>query len=193
MVDREECVAQDDAIEGLEPLVLAVCDAVGEFIEYWGFKAVHGRVWTLLALSAEPVAQVKIAETLNVSRSLISAVVSDLSQRGLVSPTSDRRNAPYVAITDFWPVVAGILRSREWVLIEEAKTALEALLAAGDGPGAAVDEGEYDMTRARALLTVTDAALNVLRLVIKYPPGTGSERWVKVLKRISGLARLIKG
>ena len=150
-------------------------------------------MWTLLALSAEPVPQIQIAQRLGVSRSLISAVVSDLSDRGLVSAISERRNAPYVAITDFWPVVAGILRSREWKLIEEAKTALEALIAAGDDLDSTVEPSAYDFARARSLLAITDAALNVLKLVIKYPPGAGSERWIKVFKRISGLARIIKG
>ena len=179
--------------QDVESLVLGVCNAVGEFIEYWGFKSVHGRVWTLLALSAEPVPQTQIAQRLGVSRSLISAVVSDLSERGLVSATSERRNAPYVAITDFWPVVAGILRSREWKLIEDAKTALEALIAAGDDLDSTDTPSAYDFERARSLLGITDAALNVLKLVIKYPPGAGSERWINVFKRISGLARIIKG
>ncbi len=177
----------------LEPLVLSVCDAVGEFIEYWGFKSVHGRVWTLLALSAQPVAQIQVAQRLGVSRSLISAVMSELSDRGLVMATSERRNAPYVAVTDFWPVVAGILRSREWVLIEKAKLALETLISAQHTLEARGATSDYDMERARSLLRITDAALNVLRLVIKYPPGAGSERWVKILKRVSGLARILKG
>ena len=36
--------------------VMEVCDSIGDFIEYWGFKAIHGRVWALLALSTDPLA-----------------------------------------------------------------------------------------------------------------------------------------
>src|SRR4051812_41709734 len=58
---------------GRDPLTTRigqVCDAVGAFIEYWGFKAIHGRIWALLALRNGPLAQAEIAKTLGVSRAL---------------------------------------------------------------------------------------------------------------------------
>ena len=94
--------------------VLEVCDSIGDFIEYWGFKGIHGRVWALLALSTDPLAQVQIAQYLGVSRSLVSGVIAELVERGLVRSIDSSRNSPYVALTDFWPTVASVLRSREW-------------------------------------------------------------------------------
>ena len=44
--DNRVTIAQ----EILDRRVLEVCDAIGEFIEYWGFKSIHGRVWAMLAL-----------------------------------------------------------------------------------------------------------------------------------------------
>ena len=66
--------------------ILGVCDAVGAFIEGWGFRAIHGRVWALLALSRAPMPQTVIAETLGVSRSLVSLAISELMEYGLVRP-----------------------------------------------------------------------------------------------------------
>src|SRR5262245_22326676 len=71
--------------------VVAVCNAIGEFIEYWGFKRIQGRVWTYLALSAEPRSQQDLAKGLNVSKALMSSTVAELERLGLVGPVDDRR------------------------------------------------------------------------------------------------------
>ena len=47
-------------LDRLSQRVLAVADAVGAFIEAWGFKAIHGRIWTLLALRKEPINQIDV-------------------------------------------------------------------------------------------------------------------------------------
>ena len=102
-----------------------VCEAVGDFIAYWGFKAIHGRIWTLLALRREPMSQVEVADFLQVSRSLVSGAMSELVEHGLVRPLSEHRNAPYEAVVDIWPTISDVLRDREWMLIEAARLALE--------------------------------------------------------------------
>ncbi|MEM9874938.1 MAG: MarR family transcriptional regulator [Myxococcota bacterium] len=146
----------------LDLRVRQVCDAVGAFIGYWGFKEVYGRVWTLLALRRDPVTQVELAETLGVSRSLISGAMAELTERGLVRATSDHRNAPYEAVVDVWPSISDVLRDREWMLVEQTRLALEA----------AVEEAEvsplddYDRDRMRQLLRMTEIAQSFLRLLI---------------------------
>ncbi|MEL6179965.1 MAG: hypothetical protein AAFS10_13485, partial [Myxococcota bacterium] len=88
------------------------CDAIGDVIEYWGFKRVQGRIWTFIALSDRPRAQVEVAEQLQISKSLVSLTISELAEYNLVRPISDRRGAPYEATLDIWPVVSDVLRSR---------------------------------------------------------------------------------
>ncbi len=140
-----------------------VAEAVGAFIEYWGFKAIHGRIWTLLALSSRPLTQVEVAEFFDVSRSLVSQAMSELVGHGLVRPTEEHRNAPYEAVTDVWPTVSDVLREREWMLIEAARVALEG----------AVEEAElsrqnprYLVDRIRFLLRMTELAQSFLGLLI---------------------------
>src|SRR5690349_15490510 len=94
--------------------------AVGEFIAYWGFKSIHGRLWTLLAVSVEPQSQASLARACGVSRALVSASIDELTSYGLVRAVGEGRNAPYVAVFDVWPTIADVLRSREWMLIEKA-------------------------------------------------------------------------
>lgn len=146
----------------LERRVRQVCEAVGDFIEYWGFKSVYGRVWTLLALSEEPRTQSQVAEFFGISRSLVSAAVHELLKLGLVRATHEHRNAPYEAVIDVWPTVSDVLREREWMLIETARVALEG----------AIEEGEYgdhsgfDIERMRFLLKMTELAQSFLKLLI---------------------------
>jgi DNA-binding transcriptional regulator GbsR (MarR family) len=161
--------------------VLHVCDAVGAFIEYWGFKAVHGRVWTLLALRKVPMAQSELAEVLGVSRSLISGTVADLVEQGLIAPVEDRRNAPYVANMDVWPVIKNVLRGREWMLLESTRLALEAAIEETE---ISLEEGQrppFDLARMRLLLGMTELSQALLRLLfaIGVPHSSdGLDKWV---------------
>jgi DNA-binding transcriptional regulator GbsR (MarR family) len=145
--------------------VRKVCDAVGEFIEYWGFKAILGRIWALLALRASPMSQVEIAEFLEVSRSLVSGAISELVKRGLVRAVSDHRNAPYEAVVDIWPSISDVLRSREWMLIESARVTLEAAIEEIELSASAEGSG-YQVDRMRFLLRMTELAQAFLRLLI---------------------------
>jgi DNA-binding transcriptional regulator GbsR (MarR family) len=141
-----------------------VCEAVGDFIEYWGFKAIHGRIWTLLALRTEPMSQSDIAEFLGVSRSLVSGAVAELVSYGLVRALSDHRNAPYEAVVDFWPTISDVLREREWMLVETARLALEGAIEETELGGP--DARRYHLGRMRLLLRAAEMAQAFLRLLI---------------------------
>jgi DNA-binding transcriptional regulator GbsR (MarR family) len=169
-----------------------VCAAVGDFIEYWGFKSIHGRVWAIIALSREPLVQVQIAQQLGVSRSLVSGVMAELGERGLVRSVDGRRNSPYVAVTEFWPTVASVLRNREWMLLERTRQALEGLVAEADRISSRGQPSRYNISRARSLLALTEAGQNFLRLVIGFPAGSGSERVTGWLRNVTGLVRRLR-
>jgi DNA-binding transcriptional regulator GbsR (MarR family) len=144
--------------------VRQVCDAVGGFIDYWGFKAIHGRIWTLLALAKKPLTQVEVADFLEVSRSLVSGAVSELAEHGLVRPLDDRRNAPYEAIVDIWPTISDVLREREWMLVEAARVALEGAIE--EAELTAARPAPFSVERMRFLLRMTELAQAFLRLLI---------------------------
>ncbi len=174
--------------DALEARVLDACDAIGEFIEYWGFKATHGRVWLLLSIHREPMSQKSIGEALSLSRGTISTVVSDLVDHRLIEATSDHRNAPYVAVTDFWPTIAAVLREREWGLISRAHVALTGLadeLARTEDASVA---SRYDLDRVRSLIKLAEMAQRVLNLLIQFPMPSQNERvkgWFDTVSRIA--------
>lgn len=143
-----------------------VCDAAGAFIEYWGFKHVLGRAWAFLVLRKEPLPQVDMAERLGISRSLMSQVIAELTERGLVRPVTRHRNAPYEAVIDIWPTVAEVLRSREWMLLERARNALELAIEEVELATSAGQVVAYDVGRMRILLAMTESAQALLRMLI---------------------------
>jgi DNA-binding transcriptional regulator GbsR (MarR family) len=156
----------------LERRVLEVCDAAGAFIEYWGFKAIHGRVWTLLALHSAPLSQIEIAEILGVSRSLISGAMSDLMEFGLVRPANEHRNAPYIAVMDVWATISEVLRTREWMLLERARNAIEAALEEAE---LAESDHQWDIGRLRNLQAMTELSQALLKMLIKIRMPTSIE------------------
>lgn len=146
--------------------VLAVCEATGAFIEGWGFKAIHGKVWALLALRREPTSQVEVAEILGVSRSLVSTAISELADYGLVRAIGEHRNAPYEATMDVWPTISDVLRGREWMLIERARLALEAAIEEAEFSEESGQRPAYDVRRMRFVLSMTLFAQTVLKVLI---------------------------
>ncbi len=169
------------AREALDTRVLAVCDAVGDFIHYWGFKRIQGRVWTLLALHRKPLVQVEVARRLNVSRSLVSETMAELARLGLVRPCGDHRGAPWEAVFDVWPTVSDVLRSREWILLEEARSALDAAVLEVELSEQVQQAHDYDLNRMRMLLRMTERFQAMLRILIA----------LRVPNSLSGLGRAL--
>jgi len=53
-------------------LLHEVADAVGALMEFWGFKRVMGRVWTILFLRGEPLSAAELCEQLEISTGAIN-------------------------------------------------------------------------------------------------------------------------
>ena len=156
----------DTQEQRLEKRVLRVCDSAGAFIEWWGFRTIHGRVWTLLALKGTPMTQSTVANTLGVSRALVSNAVSELSEFGLVRPIEDHRNSPYEATIDVWPTISDILRTREWMLMESARVALESAIEEAEAQVESGYDLTFDLERMKMLLTMTETAQAFLRTIV---------------------------
>ena len=121
----------------------------------------------------------------------MSSVIGELVERGLVRATDDGRNAPYV-YDRILATVAAVLRKREWMLLERSRQALEGLVVEADRLGDAAHLAGYDFKRARVLLGVTEAAQNLLRMVIGFPTASNSERIGGWLKNVTGLIRRLR-
>jgi len=180
--------------------MLSVCDACGDFIEYWGFKSIHGRIWAYLAISHRPLSQKQLAEALGMSKGSISIAMNELIGYGLVKPSADFRHAPYEAIMDVWPIISGVLREREWMLLETARITLEGAITElervhpernkqegkENKPSeqmrgfSSTSEPEFNASRLRILLQMTEWAQSILKLIInaRIPRASGWGTWM---------------
>ena len=99
------------------PLALtALAEQVGNFIEYWGFKKIHGVIWTHLYLSPIPLSAQDLISRLKVSKALVSLSMKDLLHYRLILQTEDslnKKNKFYTANPEVFGVIRGVLETRE--------------------------------------------------------------------------------
>lgn len=111
------------------PEVEYLADLVGEFIEYWGFKKIHGKIWLNLYLSENPLDAAALMAKLNVSKALISISLKDLLDFDVIielglSPEGTRI---YAANPDLHTVITHVLRQREKVMMGKIQAAFSQL------------------------------------------------------------------
>jgi len=113
----------------VQPELEDVVAQIGEFIEYWGFKNVHGRIWTHIYLAAEPLDAGDLIERLQISKALVSMSISDLMDYDViqVAGKSSRGTTTYTANPNVTSVVIGVLRKRERRLLSRIGAATKVL------------------------------------------------------------------
>ncbi len=141
--------------------VLATADRVGEFIEYWGFKHVEGKIWAVIFLSAEPRDMTYLVEQLGLSKALVSMVVSRLVQYDVIKavhPDRQRYQA-YEANPNVLEVIFNVLRSRERVMLSRILSTAKEL---GRLSEVEFKEIGYSSLRVRFLVQMVAVAAGIL-------------------------------
>ena len=102
------------------PELKETADLIGEFIQYWGFKKVHGRIWAYLFLSETPLNTRQLVQLLKVSNALVCNSVAELQEYGVIFEAGKGRNGVllYRANPNVGEVISGVLKGREKVLME---------------------------------------------------------------------------
>ena len=104
----------------------ALSEAVGDFIRYWGFRRIHGQIWTQVFLSKTSLSGAELTQRLEVSKALISPALAELESYGLIVMTEDgKKTKRYSAAPDVIPVIKKILKERESKMIANAKAQFE--------------------------------------------------------------------
>lgn len=109
-----------------------LANSIGDFIRYWGFRRVHGQIWTLLYLKNTTMSPTEIALSLNVSKSLISSALVELEQHGLIHPFNqadsiNRKTKLFIAETNVMEVIKSVLKEREIKLIQNVNQKISTL------------------------------------------------------------------
>jgi DNA-binding transcriptional regulator GbsR (MarR family) len=110
----------------IHPVVYQACETVGQMMELWGFKRIHGMVWTYIYLQPRPVSAQDIREGLGISTGLASMTLADLQHWDVVhrrSPPGERRDF-FEAEANIWRPILKVLREREYYQMNATVEAL---------------------------------------------------------------------
>jgi DNA-binding transcriptional regulator GbsR (MarR family) len=113
----------------LPPEIEDLADQIGSFIEYWGFKKVHGQIWCHLSLSLKPLDASELRERLSVSKALVSVSLKELLEFGVIHECgkSERGTRLYRAVDDVMIPIIEILRRRERRMLSRIESAYHLL------------------------------------------------------------------
>jgi DNA-binding transcriptional regulator GbsR (MarR family) len=139
---------------------------VGDFIEYWGFKRIHGRMWTHLFVSGRPMDAGELIRRLDISKALASMTLKDLLAYEVVLPAgrSARGTDLFCANSDTMGVILNVLRKREQVLLGKITTAYDELESASKNQRGL----ESSRERLQELGSLIASARSMLDLVLAF-------------------------
>jgi DNA-binding transcriptional regulator GbsR (MarR family) len=147
-----------------------LANSVGDFIRYWGFRRIHGQIWTLIYLSERPLNGAQIVKLLGVSKALVSPALKELEDYKLIlSEKLDGRTYIYRANPDVFGVIREILTTRESKLIDKAFSYFQALVAHADAEKLDGAPLPMDPERLKALGEMISSAKTILALFLSAP------------------------
>jgi DNA-binding transcriptional regulator GbsR (MarR family) len=150
----------------LAPWEAIAVDAVGNVIEFWGFKRNQGRVWALLYLRGEPMTAGEIERELDLSKGGVSMLLRDLERWGVVRRVRLPQDSAwrYGAETDLIRMVSHVIEEREAGFIERIRADLaearRMAVASGNVP-------REHLARLEKMATLAEHVERALRLFVK--------------------------
>jgi len=110
----------------LAPWESMAIEAVGNVIEFWGFKRNQGRVWALLYLRGELLTAGEIERELELSKGGVSMLLRDLERWGVVLRVRQPQDTVwrYSAETDLVRMVSRVIEEREAGLVSRVREEL---------------------------------------------------------------------
>jgi DNA-binding transcriptional regulator GbsR (MarR family) len=121
----------------LPPHLYRACEAVGQVMELWGFKRIHGMIWMYVFLQPDAVSAQDIRQALGISSGLVSMTLAELQHWDVIhrqSVPGDRKDY-YVAEFNIWRPILKVLREREYYQINTALEVLRDVRASLDVKG----------------------------------------------------------
>ncbi|MEI7973746.1 MAG: hypothetical protein WCH11_05200 [Bdellovibrio sp.] len=149
--------------QDLPPSALPVVKKIGEFIQYWGFKRIHGEIWAQIFLSSVPLDAKSLAARLRVSKGLMSLAIKDLLHYRVIRPCSKgpKRTIYYEHNPEIMKIIVHVLQNREKVLLDQISEACQKLQSTEFNT-----LGNLNPLRARELGDLVESAQSFLDLMI---------------------------
>ncbi|RYE93792.1 MAG: hypothetical protein EOO75_03595 [Myxococcales bacterium] len=136
--------------------VLLAADAIGDVIEYWGFRKALGRLWAVLYLGERPLSAAELGERLQMSSGAVSMALTELQRWAVVKRVwlPGERREFFEAEVDLWKMIAKVISERERYLARGVRERLEEATQMLDraGPGARAPRDKVKKLAAVAAL-----------------------------------------
>lgn len=106
-----------------------LAEQIGEFIHYWGFKRVHGRIWTHLYLAKRPLDAADLVRQMKISKALVSISLRELLEYEVIEEVGKSPKGTHLYRTnpDILKVILSVLRQREKRIIARIQAAQNSL------------------------------------------------------------------
>ena len=94
--------------------------SIGDFIRYWGFRRIHGAIWTQIYLSKTPLSGADLTRRLKLSKALVNPALIELKKWGLIksAKSNDEKTKLFKAEENVNDVIKHVLKIREQKLIK---------------------------------------------------------------------------
>jgi len=158
-------LAAPDPSPGLPRWESLAIDAVGNVIEFWGFKHNQGRVWALLYLRGTSMSAPQLEDELGLSKGAVSMLVRDLERWGVVLRIRQPGTGAwhYRAETDLVRMVSRVIQEREGAFITRIRADLEEARRLAAAGGAARDR----LQRIERMATLASGAERALKVFLR--------------------------
>lgn len=142
----------------------ALVDQVGSFIQYWGFKKIHGQIWAHVWLAKTPIDATTLVLRLQVSKALVSLAIKDLLQYDVVKvlDSGDRRKMLLVPNTDVQTVISNVLKHRESVMLTAILKSQDAIEKMDQKTKEKFDLDEARLEQMKMMTAMAEMALSAL-------------------------------
>ncbi len=140
--------------------------AVGEVIEFWGFKRNQGRVWALLYLRGEALTASEIERTLDLSKGGVSMLIRDLERWRVIRRErgSSDLSWRYRAETELIRMVTRVVEQREGEFISRIRGQIaDARRLAAESSDVSADR----MARLDKMNSLADHTERALKLFVR--------------------------
>jgi DNA-binding transcriptional regulator GbsR (MarR family) len=141
--------------------------SVGNFIKYWGFKNIHGEIWTYLYLKNRPLSSAELQTELGISKALLSKSINELLSYELIEfvESVEHGRATYTAKENIFDVIQSVLKNRELSLIADTLDKINQIESLDETK---LLTTEIDKKRLKKIKNLTILAKKTLNAMTKF-------------------------
>ena len=149
----------------LAPWETVAVEAVGNVIEFWGFKHNQGRIWAMLYLRGTSMTATHLEQELGLSKGAVSMLVRDLERWGVVLRIRQPGTGAwhFRAETDLVQMVRRVIQERETAFITRIRADLEEARRLATASGV----GRERLARLEKLAALAVGAERALRIFLR--------------------------